>query len=128
MPKTTKTSIAFNVVKKTPYDLKKTNKGEKKDWAKWRNFTFKDNCPEFGCLKDLASQIGDDRFKESFKSLNYSKLITYKNEEFGSYETARYCFKCNDELMNVIIDFFNEGGYACDISDVKFPKKEEKSE
>lgn len=128
MPKTTKTSIAFNVIKKTPYDLKKTTKETKKEWPKWRNFSFKGKCPEFDCLKELASQMGDDQFNESFKSYNHSNLITYKEKEFNAYETARFCFKCTEALMNVIIDFFNEGGYTCDVSDVNFPKKEEKSE
>lgn len=125
MGKTTKSSIAFNVVKKTPYDLKKTTKGGKKEWPKWRNFSFKGKCPEFDCLKELASQMGDDKFKESFKSYQHSNLITYKEEEFDSYESARFCFKCTEELMNVIIDFFNEGGYTCEVSEVNFPKKEE---
>lgn len=128
MPKTTKTSIAFNVIKKTPYDLKKTTKKTQKEWPKWRNFSFKAKCPEFDCLKELASQMGDDQFNESFKSYNHSNLITYKEKEFNAYETARFCFKCDIALMNVIIDFFNEGGYTCDVSDVNFPKKEEKSE
>lgn len=128
MPKTTKTSIAFNVIKKTPYDLKKTTKVINKDWPKWRNFTFKDKCPDFEILKELASQMGDDQFNESFKSYNRSTLINYKEKEFNAYETVRFCFKCDTALMNVIIDFFNEGGFTCVVSDVNFPKKEEKSE
>lgn len=121
MPKVIKSSISFNITPYSPNDLKKNTK---KDYAKWRNFTFKGKVPTFDNIKELAALVGDDKFNDGFKSFYHGVNINYKDKTFSSYETAKIVFKCNEDLMHVICDFFNEGGFVCDITLVTFSNKE----
>lgn len=103
----------------SPEEVQTVSKNKKS----WWNISYVKNIPDYEALKKLRDYLGEQIFKNEFKSMYCSSVFKYVEEDLGCVDTCRITLCCDLEEITVIKDYLTTLGYkTADISQCEFSK------